>query len=717
MLNASAVATDNNLSANPATQNINLTGFSYGSPVTVNVTGTGSGAVSSSPSLVNCAIVAGVPTGGAAACSPTTSTGFTYSFFESPISGYTFTGWGGACSNYGSNQICSLEITAPTTIVANFAPVASYSLTVAEVGTGSGSVTDGSQIICSETNGTITGSACSGSYSGGAQVTLTASVSGNSIFAGWGGACSSSGTSATCNVTMNSALNVSASFVAPGATQSGSLMPITAGVVYGQGGSFTSVAPNNGGVANGFSLLSNVTVDASGNLYVADGGNNRVLFYPQGSTTPTRVYGQNGSFTSNSPNIGGAVSANGLSNPIGVVVDSSGDLYVADQNNNRVLFYPVGQTTPTRVYGQPGFNTGGQNFGGISASSLFDPWGLAVDAGGGLYVADYVNSRVLFYPAGSTTATRVYGQNGSFTSNSANNGGVSADSLSQPTGVALDASGDLYVADIFNNRVLFYPNNSTTATVVYGQNGSFTSNSANNGGVSADSLNNPMALTLDSTGDLYVIDHSNNRLLFYPFGSTTATRVYGQAGSFTDVTANSGGISANSLSQPLFSRRGLERQCVRNGLRQQPGARIRNLRQRQCLSRRHQNTPAPCKTDHHYELLACNGDNLGATQVVTQGVTGLDFTLANGGTCTGVIAPAVPARSTLPSPHSPQDCARAQPLSSTTPAHRLLPHRSTASARRPLAVFGPGTQSTLASASRRRIRRGRRCSRQRLRFE
>ena len=64
VLNASAVATDNNLSANPATQNINLTGFSYGSPVTVSVTGTGSGNVSSSPSLVNCAIVAGVPTGG-----------------------------------------------------------------------------------------------------------------------------------------------------------------------------------------------------------------------------------------------------------------------------------------------------------------------------------------------------------------------------------------------------------------------------------------------------------------------------------------------------------------------------------------------------------------------------------------------------------------------------------------------------------------------------
>ncbi len=103
VLNASAVATDNNLSASTATQNINLTGFSEGPPVTVSVTGTGSGNVSSSPSLVNCVIVAGVPTGGVGACSGSTSTGFTYSFFESPISGYMFTGWGGACSNYGTN--------------------------------------------------------------------------------------------------------------------------------------------------------------------------------------------------------------------------------------------------------------------------------------------------------------------------------------------------------------------------------------------------------------------------------------------------------------------------------------------------------------------------------------------------------------------------------------------------------------------------------------
>ncbi|HNC58951.1 MAG TPA: hypothetical protein PLP33_26230, partial [Leptospiraceae bacterium] len=75
---------------------------------------------------------------------------------------------------------------------------------------------------------------------------------------------------------------------------------------------------------------------------------------------------------------------------------------------------------------------------------------------------------------GGPTATRVYAQLGSFTTNTTNKGGVSANSFYAPNGIALDSSGNLYVADSSNNRVLYYPSNSTTATRVYGQGGSFT---------------------------------------------------------------------------------------------------------------------------------------------------------------------------------------------------------------------------------------------------
>ncbi len=225
---------------------------------------------------------------------------------EIPSGGSQFTGWSGTtCTGSGT---CSFSLGSTSTVVANFA--LNYALTVTGVGTGSGTVTDNlGQISCNQANGVLTG-ICSGNYSNGMSVTLTANTSGTSTFVGWGGACASKGASASCNLMINSAQNVSASFVAAPATQPGMLKPITAGVVYGQGGSFTTNTANNGGVsANSLNALGGVVADASGNLYVADGLNNRVLFYPAGSTTATRVYGQGGSFTTATANNGG-VSAN-----------------------------------------------------------------------------------------------------------------------------------------------------------------------------------------------------------------------------------------------------------------------------------------------------------------------------------------------------------------------------------------------------------------------
>jgi sugar lactone lactonase YvrE len=326
--------------------------------------------------------------------------------------------------------------------------------------------------------------------------------------------------------------------------------------VYGQGGSFSSGTANNGGVsANSLSNPRRVALDSSGNLYVSDFNNNRVLYYPAGSTTATRVYGQGGSFSSNTANNGG-ISANSLNQPKSVAVDPSGNLYVADTGNNRVLYYPAGSTTATRVYGQGGsFTTNTQNapVGVVSANSLSQPGGVATDASGNLYVADTNNNRVLYFASSSTTATTVYGQLLSLITNTANSplGTPSASNLNQPISATIDSSGNLYVADLGNNRVLFYLAGSTTATRVYGQAGSFTTNTVNNGGISASSLSSPYGVSLDANGNVYLVDTGNNRVLYYPAGSTTATRVYGQGGSFSSNTANNGGISASSLNAPV----------------------------------------------------------------------------------------------------------------------------------------------------------------------
>jgi sugar lactone lactonase YvrE len=351
-----------------------------------------------------------------------------------------------------------------------------------------------------------------------------------------------------------------------------------ASAVYGQGGSFTSSTANDGGVsAASLSGPHNTVEDATGNLYVADADNDRILYYPKGSTTATAVYGQAGSFTST----GSGATATTLSHPRGMALDAAGNLYVADSNNERVLFFPAGTGctapdtpagcgTATEIWGDGGVFSVRDS--GATDALLYYPSGVGVDTSGDLYVSDQDNSRVLYFPAGSGctgpdtpsgcgVATQVYGQDGSFTSGTDNIGGISASSLDDPEGMGLDGNGNLYVADTYNNRVLYFPGGSgctapstpagcATATRVYGQAGSFTSRTANNGGISADSLAHPASIAVDGAGNVYVTDGANNRALCYPAGVTTASAVYGQGGSFTSGTANNGGVSAASLSYP-----------------------------------------------------------------------------------------------------------------------------------------------------------------------
>ncbi len=287
----------------------------------------------------------------------------------------------------------------------------------------------------------------------------------------------------------------------------------------------------------------------------------------QGDTTADRELGQ-ADFTHNTPNF---VDARGMSSPSAVAIDtvaSPSHVYVADQNNNRVLAWNnvasfANGDPADLVIGQPEFISNACNNGGITAHSLCSPYGLAVDEGGNLYVADTSNNRVLEYnspfsacnsfPCIGANANRVFGQHGSFTVNILNNGGVTADSLYGPLGVAVDSNGNLYVGDTSNNRVLEYNTpltTDTTADLVFGQLGNFTTNTAERGGITADSLEAPEGVAIDSSNNLYVVDYNNSRVLEYntPLTTdTTADVVFGQSGKFT---TNSAGTNANSLFFP-----------------------------------------------------------------------------------------------------------------------------------------------------------------------
>jgi len=351
----------------------------------------------------------------------------------------------------------------------------------------------------------------------------------------------------------------------------------TANFVFGQGGVFTTNTCNQGGLsANSLCLPLGVGVviggAQSGNVYIVDRSNNRVLQYDTplitGLTTASVVLGQF-DFTHNSPN---SVDAGAFSAPSGVAVDKSGvppnRLYVADSNNHRVLGYLNAATflsgaPADLVIGQPDFFVGLCNNGGLNASGLCTPKGVAVDAAGNLFVADQSNHRVLQYtnpfaacgglfPCVGAGADVVFGQGGVFTTGGCNQGGLSADSLCNPQGVAVDAAGNVFIADFSNHRVLAFTG-ATTATVVFGQGGVFTTQLCNQGGLSPISLCNPAGVALDSAGNLYVADQSNSRVLEYntPLTNTEANNVFGQGGIFSSNTCNNGGVSANSLCFPF----------------------------------------------------------------------------------------------------------------------------------------------------------------------
>jgi sugar lactone lactonase YvrE len=305
----------------------------------------------------------------------------------------------------------------------------------------------------------------------------------------------------------------------------------TATAVHGQ----TTMAGTgaSGTSATSMDMPSSVAVDPYGGLYVADQMDNRVLYFPAGGpsgparTTATVVYGQ--------PNMTGDLpggSPTSLSSPEGLAVDRHGGLYVADSGNNRVLYFPPGgsggaaRTTAAVVYGQPSMAWWDP---GVGATGLYYPGGLAVDDHGGLYVADRDNNRVLYFPASvgtgpaQRTAIAVYGQAGMLSCGTPET--PSATTVNRPAGVALDSHDGLYVADFGNDRVLYYPPGSTgagpaqtTASAVYGQ-----PDMASSGpGTSTTSLSYPDAVAVDSIGNLYVSDGGNRRVLRFPATAPSA---------------------------------------------------------------------------------------------------------------------------------------------------------------------------------------------------
>jgi sugar lactone lactonase YvrE len=334
----------------------------------------------------------------------------------------------------------------------------------------------------------------------------------------------------------------------------------TADLVLGQSGFTTDLKPDPPTISS-MNTVNGVAVDpATRKVYVADSANNRVLRFANAASLASgaaaeAVLGQ-ANFVSNDANQGGAFPAAGtLSNPTYVFCDTAGRLWVSDAGNHRILLFKNAATLSSNapanvVFGQPDFVTSSS---GLTADKMSNPIRAWLDQNDHLWVADSSNSRVLRFDnapltSNGASASGVLGQPDFTTSTS----GTTAATMTTSAAVTVDSSGRLWVADLGNNRVLRFDNaafktNGAAADAVLGQT-NFTTGAA---GADASKFNGPLGLFAENTGALWVADALNNRLLRF---DNAAAKLDGSPANGVvgqpNFTITASGTSARNLSAP-----------------------------------------------------------------------------------------------------------------------------------------------------------------------
>ena len=270
-----------------------------------------------------------------------------------------------------------------------------------------------------------------------------------------------------------------------------------------------------------------VTLDSAGNLYFADSSNHRVRKVAGGTISTVAGNGTAGF-------LGDAAAATSaeLYLPSGVAVDSSGNLYIADTLN--FVIRKVSGTTITTYAGSNSLGGGGGGDHGLAINAqLAYPTGLALDAAGNLYIADTANSRIRIV----TKATGII--------TSLSTAGIN---LSSPKGVAVDAAGDVYIADTANGRILeVTPVGSITKTTTVAGTG-VNGYSGDGGPATSAQLNNPYGVALDAAGNIYITDTNNQRVRMVSAATGIITTVAGTR--LSGYTGDGGSATSAELSFP-----------------------------------------------------------------------------------------------------------------------------------------------------------------------
>jgi serine/threonine-protein kinase len=253
----------------------------------------------------------------------------------------------------------------------------------------------------------------------------------------------------------------------------------SAGVVTTLAGGGTPGVVDSTGVTGVFNRPAGVAIDAAGNVYVADGGNNMIrMINPAGTISILAGTGASGA-------VNGAAATATFNSPQGIALDAAGNVYVADNGNNQVRkISKAGMVTV-----MAGSDTSGSANGSDTSARFNEPTALTLDAAGNVYVADYGNNLIRkITPAGLVTTFAGSGAAG------AANGTGPAASFNGPAGIAIDVAGNIYVADYSNNLI----RKITPA-------GAVTS-------ISNAALNRPYGVAVDAAGNIYVANYGNSTI-------------------------------------------------------------------------------------------------------------------------------------------------------------------------------------------------------------
>ncbi|MGA7524998.1 MAG: Ig-like domain repeat protein [Acidobacteriaceae bacterium] len=283
------------------------------------------------------------------------------------------------------------------------------------------------------------------------------------------------------------------------------MIPGSIDTAAGQVGEWTLLNDGHPATQADLYLPTGVAVDGAGDVFIADSHHNRVReVYASGANAGdiTTVAGDGSAGYDGTATVATSTS---LNVPGGVAIDGAGNLYIADTNNNviREVNLTTGSIRTAAGTSTPGYT--GDN-GAATSAELNSPEGVAVDAAGDLYIADTGNNSVREVNASTQTITTIAGSPTGVSGFSGDGGLATAATLNAPYSVALDPAGNLYIADSDNNRVRKVDTTGHISTYA----GSANSGYLGDGGpATAAELYSPLGVACDPAGNVYIADARN----------------------------------------------------------------------------------------------------------------------------------------------------------------------------------------------------------------